>query len=223
MKAAPEIIITKDGSHSLYINELDETYHSSHGAIQESIHVFIKAGLDYILLNHPDTKQIKVLEFGFGTGLNAMLTAQRASKESIIQYDTLEKYPLPESVTNSLNYGVLLHDTTLFEKIHSVEWENEIEITTSFSIKKMEIDFRKFHSNERYQLIYFDAFAPSKQPELWDKTIFEKCYELLVSGGILTTYSAKGQFKRDLRAVGFEVESLPGPPGKFEITRARKG
>ena len=222
MKTTPKIIKTEDGSHSLYLSELDETYHSSHGAIQESTHVFIKAGLDYVLLNHQNLKRIKVLEFGFGTGLNALLTAQRASETRTIQYETLEKYPLPIEISKSLNYADILEDTALFEKIHSVDWEKEIKIMTSFSIRKVKVDFRKFDTNERYHLIFFDAFAPSKQPELWGKTVFKKCYEFLCSGGVLVTYSAKGQFKRDLKAIGFEVESLPGPPGKFEITRAFK-
>ena len=217
-----ELIITEDGSHSIYVKELDETYHSSHGAIQESDHVFIKAGFDYVLMNHPDSPHLNILEFGFGTGLNALLTAKRSSINGKVKYETLEKYPLPEDIINALNYGENLGNDFLFKKIHSVEWEKEIEITTSFSIKKTKTDFRDYHSSNKYHLIYFDAFAPGKQPKLWEKSMFIKCYNLLSNGGVLVTYSAKGQFKRDLKAIGFEVDSLTGPPGKFEITRAIK-
>ena len=222
MASKIKLIKTEDGSHTLYVKELDETYHSSHGAIQESNHIFIKAGFDYVLGNHPDLPQVNILEFGFGTGLNALLTAKRSLSEGKAIYETLEKYPLSKEITQELNYGKILGDGTLFKKIHSAEWEKEIEIMSSFSIKKIKVDFRDFSTSNKYHLIYFDAFAPSKQPQLWEKSIFEKCLELLASGGVLVTYSAKGQFKRDLKAIGFEVESLPGPPGKFEITRAIK-
>ncbi|RLD22275.1 MAG: methyltransferase [Bacteroidetes bacterium] len=218
-----KLIKTEDGSHSLYVKELDETYHSNHGAIQESNHIFIKAGFDYVLSNHPNLPHINILEFGFGTGLNALLTAKRSSNEGKVIYETLEKYPLPQDITQELNYGKILGDETLFEKILSAEWEDAIEISASFLLKKIKVDFRDFSSSPKYHLIYFDAFAPNKQPNLWAKPIFEKCYDLLIPGGAMVTYSAKGQFKRDLKAIGFEVESLPGPPGKFEITRAIKG
>jgi tRNA U34 5-methylaminomethyl-2-thiouridine-forming methyltransferase MnmC len=222
LKVTPKIIKTEDGSHSLYSSELDETYHSSHGAIQESTHVFIKAGLEYLLSNYPELSETKLLEFGFGSGLNALLTAQKSLSTTKVVYHTIEKFPLAQDVTNALNYGKILHDEVLFDKIHKAEWEKEIAITPSFSINKLNIDFRDFTSTNNYDLIYYDAFSPGKQPELWEKSMFKKCYDLLSSRGILVTYSAKGQLKRDLKSIGFDVESLPGPPGKFEITRALK-
>ena len=217
-----KIIITEDGSHSLQLKELDETYHSIHGAIQESNHVYIEAGLNYWLHKNLKSTSVKILELGFGTGLNAMLTAITVKGNVKASYRTIEKYPLAKELTDLLNHGEILHNSSLFNTIHSVSWGEEHQLTPNFSIKKTATDFENFSTPEQYDLIYFDAFAPAKQPELWTKSIFEHCYKLLNKGGVLVTYSAKGQLKRDLRSIGFLVESLPGPPGKFEITRAIK-
>ena len=217
-----KLITTEDGSHSIHLVELDETYHSIHGAIQESKHVFIAAGLNYWLSENPKSASLSILEFGFGTGLNALLTAIEVTPGKNVSYHSLEKYPLPTEITNSLNYGEVLHSTALLSKIHKAGWGEEQTITPNFSIKKIEADFRDYANDVYYDIIYFDAFAPSKQPELWTKEIFAHCYQLLNEGGVLVTYSAKGQLKRDLKSIGFVVESLPGPPGKFEITRAIK-
>ena len=165
---------------------------------------------------------IKILEFGFGTGLNALLSASNAPKQITIEYDTLDKYPLHKEITNQLNYGEVLNEVSLFDQIHSTSWGEKIEILPSFLLNKIQLDFRDFRSSKQYNLVYFDAFAPSKQPELWTIDILQSCYNLLEEGGVFATYSAKGQLKRDLKAIGFTVESLPGPPGKFEITRAIK-
>ncbi len=218
----PQIILTDDGSHTIIVPELDETYHSIHGAIQESKHVFIEAGLNYWLCMNASLSAINILEFGFGTGLNALLTMVNIDHDLKAIYHTLEKHPLSTAITEALNYGGILHETELFNKIHNAKWNEEQVITPNFSIKKIAIDFRNYVNDRQYDIIYFDAFAPSKQPELWTKEIFEYCYRLLHPGGVFVTYSAKGQLKRDLKAVGFKVESLPGPPFKFEITRALK-
>ena len=217
-----KLITTEDGSHSIHLAELDETYHSIHGAIQESNHVFIEAGMKYWLEKNPKSISLSILEFGFGTGLNALLTAIKVDGNQKTSYHTLEKYPLSKEVTDSLNYGEVLDEPKLFDKIHSTNWGLAQNISSYFSIRKIEIDLRNFSTNDYYDIIYFDAFAPSKQPELWTKSIFEHYYHMLNKGGVLVTYSAKGQLKRDLRSIGFHVESLPGPPGKFEITRAIK-
>jgi tRNA U34 5-methylaminomethyl-2-thiouridine-forming methyltransferase MnmC len=217
-----QIITTEDGSHSLYIPEIDETYHSIHGAVQESMHVYIDAGLNYWLGKNEKATTVNLLEIGFGTGLNALLTAMKTVDKIETVYHTLEKHPLQATIIESLNYSEILHDQTLFNKIHRANWGAAQQLTTNFKISKIAQDFKDYTTDVLYDIVYFDAFAPDKQPELWTKSVFERCYQLLKKGGMLVTYSAKGQLKRDLRAVGFVVESLPGPPGKFEITRALK-
>ena len=216
------IINTEDGSHSLYLPNLNETYHSTHGAIQESNHVYIETGLKTYLASHPDKQNIHILEYGFGTGLNALLTAQVLAGDTTIHYHSLELYPLKNELFNLLNYGKLLEDEMLFEQLHTCSWGHYHNLTDHFKLRKTQIDFRDFHPNQMYDIIYFDAFDPAKQPELWTKSILKRCYQSLNKHGVMVTYSAKGQLKRDLKSIGFIVESLPGPPGKFEITRAVK-
>ena len=222
-KQTIELITTEDGSHTLHLPDLDETYHSIHGAIQESNHVFVNAGLNYWLAQNQQAKSISILEYGFGTGLNALLTAIKIGPTIKVHYHTLEKYPLPKEIIRLLNYGKVLHNEVLFDKIHRVGWDKEEAILPDFLLWKISTDFSTYNTTRSYDIIYFDAFAPSKQPELWTKEIFNSCYKLLNKGAVLVTYSAKGQLKRDLKSIGFRVESLPGPPGKFEITRALKG
>lgn len=215
-----KLIKTEDGSSSVYNNKLDETYHSIHGAVQESQHVFIENGLNYYLSKEKPFK-IKILEFGFGTGLNALLTLKSCAQMSV-HFESLEKYPLPIELISRLNYSSLIGYEDEFSKMHTSAWDNMVEITPNFVLKKVNIDFNAYQGDSLFNIIYFDAFAPSKQPELWQKEVFERCYNLLSKNGILVTYSAKGQLKRDLKAIGFKVESPPGPPGKFEMTRAIK-
>jgi tRNA U34 5-methylaminomethyl-2-thiouridine-forming methyltransferase MnmC len=217
-----KIITTEDGSHSLLYEEIEETYHSVHGAIQESNHVYIEAGLNYWLDMHVKSADVNILEYGFGTGLNALLTLLKTEGRIMVSYHTLEKYPLSRNITESLNYDVILNSPEAFNKIHRAKWDVENSISQNFSIKKIEVDFLDYVADKYYDIIYFDAFAPGKQPELWVKPVFDRCYQLLNKGGVLVTYSARGQLKRDLKSIGFTVESLPGPPGKFEITRAIK-
>lgn len=220
MSNKPTVFITQDGSHSINVPELNETYHSSHGAVQESKHVFITNGL-YAAL--PENK-LKILEIGFGTGLNAFLTILEAERLKInIVYHSIEKYPLANEIVSQLNYPKILRTgKEKFAKIHTTTWSKSIRISEHFELKKIYNDFKTFETELSYNLIYFDAFAPSKQPNMWSVEVLNKCYNLLNSGGTFVTYSAKGQLKRDLKDIGFKVEVLQGPPGKWEMVRARK-
>lgn len=214
-------ITTEDGSDSIYVPALDETYHSKHGAIQESTHVFIENGL--LPSNANDEKgHVSILEFGFGTGLNALLSFLFAKNKVDIDYTTLEKYPIEPKEAAQLNYGQQLEAVETFEKMVTCEWDTWQSISDTFRLRKIETDFRNYIPDQAFDLLYFDAFAPSKQPELWSIEVLEICYEALHENGIFVTYSAKGQLRRDLKELGFKVERLPGPPGKFEMLRATK-
>lgn len=220
-----EIIITADGSHSISVPELKVAYHSIYGAVQESLHVFINAGL--IESNLFDYSGVhKILEVGFGTGLNALLTLIEADKnKNRIYYTGIELDPLTEQEIRQLNYCEHLNMPqykSLFKKMHSVEWEEMFEISEYFSLTKTKCDLPDYSSEEQYSLIYFDAFAPNAQPELWTKEVFEKMYSLLLPGGLLVTYCSKGDVRRAMIAAGFNVEKLQGPTLKREMLRARK-
>jgi tRNA U34 5-methylaminomethyl-2-thiouridine-forming methyltransferase MnmC len=212
--------ITADGSHTLYLEDLDETYHSKHGAIQEAMHVFIDAGLKSC-----NKSNLNILEIGFGTGLNTFLTLQE-STNTIINYTSLEAYPLKDTILSQLNYTKELNldadGIEKFNKLHKVEWGTYQEITPTFNLDKEKVELVNYKTTEKFDIIYFDAFGPNVQPEMWEKAIFENMYNVLNENGILVTYCAKGSVKRALKEVGFEVEPLPGPPGKREMTRARK-
>lgn len=221
--ATLKIITTEDGSHSLYNEELKETYHSFHGALQESIYVFIEKGLRYWRTKSGLPKEVEIFEVGFGTGLNALLVAQFAMENKVkIKFTTLEPFPLALETINQLNYATLIGQDDLqmvFEEIHSCEWGQTIEINPYFSIHKNKCKLEDFQTDQRFDVLFFDAFAPSKQAELWTIDLLQKCYDIMHEGGVFVTYSAKGQLKRDLKTVGFEVETLPGPPGKKEMVR----
>lgn len=218
-----ELKITEDGSYTLFIPALNEHYHSTHGAIQESMHVFINAGLRQCAKS-----EIRVLEIGFGTGLNAFLTLLEAEKTSKkIDYTTLEFYPLSTIDTEELNYPELIDSSKkyIFEELHKTEWEKWSQVTLYFSLLKRKVDFSRpsdFYSEHKFDVIFFDAFAPEKQPEMWTQEIFDKIYSISSENAILTTYCAKGSVRRMLQAAGFLMERLPGPTGKREILRARK-
>jgi len=219
---------TADGSFTIYVPELDEHYHSINGAVQESQHVFLDAGLSYYINTHcPVSKtndekspiEIQVLEFGFGTGLNAYLTALEAEKRRIkIRYVALEKYPLSQEITKQLNYSTA--NSLLFQQIHQSGWGNFCEITPYFTLQKLAIDFVEFDFPSNYDVVYYDAFAPDKQPEVWSQGLFDKIFSAMNRGGVLTTYCAKGHIRRMMQQAGFSVERIPGASGKREMLRA---
>ncbi|MBL7870225.1 MAG: tRNA (5-methylaminomethyl-2-thiouridine)(34)-methyltransferase MnmD [Cyclobacteriaceae bacterium] len=215
-----KVIITADGSHSLLNEALDETYHSRHGAVQESEYVFIEKGVKFFI-DSGQKESVSILEIGFGTGLNALLTANISEKKKInIGYSTLETFPLTEEIWSRLNYST---EKLLFNKLHSSAWNKWVEITSNFKLFKREESLQTANlGSQQFDLIYFDAFAPNKQPEMWEHAMLEKIEQSMKSGAVFVTYCAKGQLKRDLKSLGLVVESLSGPPGKREMVRAIK-
>jgi tRNA U34 5-methylaminomethyl-2-thiouridine-forming methyltransferase MnmC len=217
-----EFVITEDGSHTIYLPEMDEHYHSTHGAIQESLHIYINQGLFQV------TKQeISILEIGFGTGLNAYLTyAFGDHKKLNISYFSIEKYPLPEIDYLKLNYPskIFPEYSDVFEKIHSSKWDSVVKISPEFSLQKVHADLLSFDFNclPQFDLVYYDAFAPGKQPEMWTDEIIQKVASAVKKDGILVTYCAKGSVRRAFLAAGFQMERIPGPTGKKEILRGKK-
>ena len=218
-----KIIITDDGSTTIHLPDLDEQYHSKHGAIQEAYHVFVNTGLGY-LLKQMQPNPLKILEIGFGTGLNAFITLLEADKNKIpISFTGVEAYPISSLEIQKLNYPLLLNSTeAYFKKLHQSQWKKQISISTYFSILKRKQFFSEINDKNNFHLIYFDAFGARVQPELWTEQIFKKMHTALKKGGVLVTYSAKGSVRRAMQTVGFEVERLPGPPGKREMLRAHK-
>lgn len=213
---------TKDGSHTLFSQKFDEIYHSRHGALLESQHVFIQAGLEMALQN---TKKIELLEVGWGTGLNSLLSLQYMLKHPQVQvnYMGVEPLPVPIDIIRQLNYLAQLNQADLtdyFMKMHEIAWNEAFDILPNFQLYKNSQKIEELKTNKRFDLVYFDAFAPSKHPEMWEHKTLEHISQFLAPQGILVTYCAKGQFKRDLQSLGFDVEKLPGPPGKREMTRA---
>lgn len=210
------LIETEDGSHTL-CHSLGDHYHSRHGAIQEAQHVFIHTGLDVI-----DFETVTIFEVGFGTGLNAFLTLLY-NKGKKIRYITIEPDPIDEKITHLLNYPFLLkQDRIMFDHMHNAVFSEWVRLSPEFDLLKLNTTLETVVVDEPIHLIYFDAFAPRYQPELWDVSIFEKCFKLLSVGGLLVTYCAKGSVKRNLVTAGFVVETCPGPPGKREMIRAQK-
>jgi tRNA U34 5-methylaminomethyl-2-thiouridine-forming methyltransferase MnmC len=217
--SAPELITTGDGSHTLYVPELMENYHSRFGAETESRHIFIGGGFHF--LSH--LLEVKILEIGFGTGLNAFLSLLESKQKGIkVFYTSLEKYPLSSEMASCLNYGMRLGLPEQFLEMHNADWNKTVEMNSDFKILKLEVDFITFKPEGSYHLIYFDAFAPEVQPEMWTYEIFKGLFDCLLPGGVLVTYSAKGIVKQALRNAGFNVKRLPGPPGKRHFLRALK-
>jgi len=214
-----KVQLTDDGSSTIYIPEMDETYHSSHGAIQEARHVFLKYGIETLKRN-----EISVFEMGFGTGLNALLTLKYAKEAGVnVNYKGIEAFPVEQGLLDSLNYiseiGEEYNDS--FELIHSSSWNVENRITEEFVLNKIHQKIEVYSADDNsVDIIYFDAFGPRAQSDMWDISILKKMHAMLKPGGILVTYCAMGQFKRDLKSLGFVVEGKPGPPGKREMTVA---
>lgn len=213
-----QVISTNDGSKTVYIPEIDENYHSSHGALQEALHVFIEHGLKTKL----DQKNISIFEMGFGTGLNAILTLKSTFFLDVhISYNGIEAFPLSNEIIEQLDYNnfIDLELEHYFEKMHQEDWNKEIELTDKFKFKKINASIEDYKmESEKHDIIYFDAFGPRAQSAMWDISILKKMYDSLKPEGIFVTYCAKGQVKRDLKTIGFTVKSLPGPPGKREMT-----
>lgn len=210
---------TTDGSKTLYSENFKETYHSVNGAVTESMHVFINAGFRVCKQN-----PVHIFEVGFGTGLNAFLTLIEAQKQCIeVDYHSIELFPLDEKVYDNLGYHTFLAaNITEFKAMHKAAWDSKTEILQGFQLTKIKEDLLKYPFAQCYDLVYFDAFSPATQPELWNEEVFVNLFNHLNSGGILTTYCAKGSVRRTLQKAGFVTERLPGPPGKREMLRAMK-
>jgi tRNA U34 5-methylaminomethyl-2-thiouridine-forming methyltransferase MnmC len=207
-----ELVQTADGSFTLFIPEVEETYHSTHGAVQESMHVFIESGMKAC-----DKEVIRILEVGLGTGLNAMLTLQNATTK--IDYSALEPYPLSKEILNELAASRSDQFEMKFHVSNAGEW---ISLQENFSFIRMEVGLEEFSSEEKFDVIYYDAFGPRVEPGLWTLERMQQCFDLLNDGGVLVTYCAKGEVRRNLQAAGFVVERLAGPPGKREMLRGVK-
>lgn len=216
-----KIITTSDGSTTIQIVDWNEQYHSIHGAIQEAYHVFIKYGLS--LFEH---QTLNILEIGFGTGLNAIITSiESKNYHLVINYVGVEAYPVKSEEIAQLNYIEQLKAIDFkdqFIKMHSCSWETVHKLADNFTLTKQQKFFTEITDIDAYHLIYFDAFGARVQPELWTEAIFLIMYKALKENGVLVTYAAKGSVRRAMLAVGFLVEKLPGPPGKREMLRARK-
>jgi tRNA U34 5-methylaminomethyl-2-thiouridine-forming methyltransferase MnmC len=214
-----DLITTKDGSHTLYRPDIDEQYHSVFGAIQESMHIFIQNGFRTINKN-----EIQVFEMGFGTGLNVLLTLLEAGQvKKSVKYYSIEKFPVSSELVSQLNYPSLLPpgSAEFFKTIHNSEWDYDIKFP-EFILHKIHADILEYRIPAGNDLVYFDAFSPDKEPELWTENIFRRIYDSMTEEGVFITYSAKGEVRRKLQSVGFRVEKREGPPGKKHIVRAVK-
>ncbi|GAB2517541.1 tRNA (5-methylaminomethyl-2-thiouridine)(34)-methyltransferase MnmC2 [Spirosoma aerophilum] len=221
MKADIRLMLTADGTHTAVNKALDKPYHSIHGAYQESQRVYIDVGLRSAFDKFPET-DLHVFEMGFGTGLNALLTAQEAQlNRRKVFYTTIDAYPLAVEDARQLNYDDFFH-TDLLPKLHASLWHEPVNINSYFTLTKFENTIQEFQTAYQFHLIYFDAFAPTAQPELWEPEIFEKMAHLLLPGGMLTTYCSRSYVQRNMRAAGLVVEKHSGPLHKRDILRAVK-
>jgi len=217
-------VTTKDGSPSLYVPDLTQHYHSLHGALQESRHVFIASGLHQF----PEQSEVRILEIGFGTGLNALLSHfEKAQKSQKIHYRSLEKYPLEEAEWQALEWPEFFNENpdykAFYNSLHEAPWNEAHGLHPLFAVHKEQIDLKNFKPEpDHYDLIYFDAFSPEAQADLWTEEIFQKMHSALRPGGLLVSYCVKGIVRRAMKSAGFLVEKIPGPPGKREMARAHK-
>ena len=220
-----EIKITSDGSKTLYISELNENYHSHHGALQEARHVFIDNGLKTV-----QNYEINILELGFGTGLNVLVTIDeflKTDKNHVIHYSTIEKYPVDECEVTELSYDSFFDEPNIkeyYRKLHECEWNKTTELFPNFFFTKYHRDFFDLKEIElpKINLVYYDCFGARVQPDLWEKPLFEMVADKMEMGGLLTTYSSKGSVRRILEELNFKVEKKTGPPGKREMINAIK-
>ncbi|MEM9887520.1 MAG: tRNA (5-methylaminomethyl-2-thiouridine)(34)-methyltransferase MnmD [Bacteroidota bacterium] len=218
------IFETQDGSHSIFSKQFGVSYHSKYGAVQETQHVFIDAALRFKAVLQ---RNISILEVGFGTGLNALMTYLEARKRNLnIHYTTYEAFPITQQEVGTLNYREILsveeEDTGIFDQLHTLDWELPHTINENFNFRKHLQTFDHISYDAVFDIIYFDAFAPNAQSELWELPMMKKMYAALKENGILVTYCAKGAVKRNMKEAGFTIERLKGPPGKREMTRAVK-
>jgi tRNA U34 5-methylaminomethyl-2-thiouridine-forming methyltransferase MnmC len=213
-----EIVTTGDGSTSIFLPEFNEHYHSHHGAVQESMHVFMKMGWEKAIKGK---SSIDLLEIGFGTGLNAWLVYEETLKHDgpAVHYSSIEAFPVVNEMAAQLNY-CSPELKPEFMRLHHAAWDHAVPLSSTFVLEKLQITLTDFKPSRKYDLVFFDAFAPRVQPELWTKEIFEKLFAAMKPGGILVTYCAKGEVRRNMIAAGFTVERIPGPPGKREMLRA---
>jgi tRNA U34 5-methylaminomethyl-2-thiouridine-forming methyltransferase MnmC len=215
-----KIVKTNDGSSTLFSPEFNEHYHSTYGALNESMQIYIENGLKYC-----KNKTLSIFELGFGTGLNAILTYIENKKLNLtIKYNAIELLPVKSEIISELNYSsfLLKEELFIFNKMHNSNWNTKIRLSENFILHKISDDFENYVLNEKYDLVFFDAFSPDTQPNLWSKEIFLKLFNSLNSNGILTTYSSKGIVKQNLKNAGFSVSRLPGPNGKRHVLRAEK-
>ena len=217
-----ELEKTADGSPTLYREDLDEHYHSVKGALAESSHIYIRLGWEK---SSALRSRVAVFEVGFGTGLNALLTARAALERGVTTlYHSVELYPLTKETIDELLPFHEAENRSLFRALHDAPWDEDTDVNPFFTLRKIRASLLTMElPPSTYDVVYFDAFAPEKQPEMWDESIFRKIFEAMKPGGILTTYCAKGAIRRMLQDIGFQTERLPGPPnGKREVLRATK-
>lgn len=214
-----KVFESQDGSTSVFSEKFGVSYHSKYGAIQESKHVFIEAGLYAKAISK---KELTILELGLGTGLNALLSFLESEKLKLkVHYTGIERHPLPQEIISKLNFLERIgNGAEAFQILHDADWGKPVSLSPNFTFKKIYADFSGINFQKQFDLLYFDAFAPNVQPELWETPLLQKCFDSLLPGGHMVTYCAKGAFKRTLKSIGFEVDVLKGPPGKREMTRA---
>jgi tRNA U34 5-methylaminomethyl-2-thiouridine-forming methyltransferase MnmC len=219
------VIITNDGSSTVHLEESGLTYHSKHGAIQESQHVFIDSGLLYSL-KHNAKPELHIFEMGFGTGLNCLLTFNATFQLPVrVSYTAIDLHPLPPAIYDSLNYCddelLRVHQDT-FHTMHTAAWNLPVQLSTSFQLTKIQADVASISLPQTFDIVYYDAFAPSTYPDQWTEQIFKKLFDALKPNSLLVTYSSRVSVRRALEAAGFIVVKVPGPFGKREIVRAIK-
>jgi len=218
------IVKTADGSNTIFNSEVGENYHSKHGALQESRHVFLKSGLEHFLSINP-TNNVSVLEVGFGTGLNFLLSADYCIAQNIkLYYTGIEAYPVPKSMMAQTGYDEYISPEVWeqFIALYPASLQHPVELNKNCKLQIANCKLQDFASNRQYDVIYFDAFAAAYQPEMWDEAAITHTLQFLKSGGVFVTYAITGNLKRIIKSLGLKVEKAPGAPGKREMLRARK-